>query len=151
MNELIPVDISHARILYEWAIDSVTRLNSVNENDIDFRDHLIWLKDKINSKSAYHYILMIDDSFSGQIRFDYLKDYYIISFSIDANYRGKGLGKEIVEMGISKIRNLDCQAQFKALVLPANKASNHIFEKLKFKKDTEIVLNSKTFNQYTLD
>ena len=66
----------------------------------------------------------------GQIRFDVEENIAHIGFLIDSNYRGLGLGKQLIELGIRQfIRDSSRKVTFQAAVKPENIASHHTFQK----------------------
>lgn len=117
-----------ALIVYKWAMDPIVRANSINPEGFSFDKHLQWFKEKINNYDTLYFILEQDFPL-GQIRFDNSEQGWIISFLIDENFRGLGLGLEIVKKGIGAA----CKNKFIAYVKENNISSNKIFEKLNFK------------------
>lgn len=119
--------LSDALIVYKWAMDPTVRSNSIYSDKFSFSEHLQWFKEKINHSNTLYFI-MEQDFPLGQIRFDFSVEGWIISFLIDENFRGLGLGLEIVKRGI-EVSNKEA---YIAYVKENNFSSNKIFEKLNF-------------------
>ena len=120
----------NSQLLFKWANDPERIKNSFNENPIDWNTHIKWFSKKSSSIRTKIFILFKEEIPIGQIRFDFDGWYWEIDYSIDNNYRGKGYGKAIVQLGIKKMHNANI---FKARVKDFNLASKKIFMDLKFK------------------
>ncbi len=90
-----------------------------------------WFKKKIEDKSSIFFIVELNDVPVGLVRFDIENESATIGVSIDKEYRGKGLGGEIIKIGI--------QSYFKendfpilASIKKENLASVRSFEKAGF-------------------
>ena len=95
-----------AGLLFEWANDPATRQNAINTESIKWEDHLMWLTQKLNSKTTKIYIALDHDKTPcGQIRFDRSNDSGVIDFYIASDFRGKNLGKKLLIEGSQKIFN----------------------------------------------
>lgn len=122
-------------LLFIWANDIQVRENSFNSEKILYEDHLVWFNNKINCDKCVIFILYFDEIPVGQVRIDIENDSGLISYSIDRNYRGKGLSIAMLsklEMEINKseksIRKLVGKVKF------TNIASQKVFENLKYRK-----------------
>jgi len=124
--ELLECNISHAEILFRWANDLDVRKNAFNQKTIEWSEHVEWLSKKLASPSTLLYILKIDDTCIGQIRFD-LNDQeeWVIDYSIDQLYRGRGYGKLIIQFGLETI--MKSGKNVIAHVKSNNLASIHVF------------------------
>ena len=65
----------------------------------------------------------------GQIRFDLFKREWEVDYAIIEKFRGMGLGKKIIKMGIEKLDKSTCMV---AKVNFINSPSNKIFKSLNF-------------------
>lgn len=120
--------IDDALLLFNWVNDEAVRLNSINQEAILWENHLKWLTSKLNSNYSFIYILTDGKEDYGQIRIDKDSNWWMIDYSIDVNYRGKGFGTLIVNLLVEKNKNLN----FKAFVKQNNLSSIHVFVKLGF-------------------
>lgn len=131
--ELIDCNISHAEQISNWANDLDVRKNAFNSNPIEWADHVKWFEKKLASQSTKLYILKKNEDLIGQIRFDLNEHHnWLIDYSIDKNFRGQGLGKLIIQLGIEKIKaySHDIIAEVKV----DNIASIQVFSALGFRQ-----------------
>jgi RimJ/RimL family protein N-acetyltransferase len=128
--ELCLAKFDDAKLFFEWANDKAVRSNSLNVETILWEEHLKWFKNKLQSQSKI-YLLLKDMIPVGQIRFDLIDKFWIVDYSIDEKFRGKGLGKIIVELAIKKFNEGDI---IKAIVKYDNVSSLKVFQKLGFEE-----------------
>lgn len=124
-------DIKDAELLFNWANEINVRTNSINQEPIIWENHLKWFSKKLNDSETKILILISEDKLLGQIRIDLVDSYWNIDYSIDNQFRGKGLGKEIVKLVLNKYEDY----KFKATVKKQNKASIKVFANLGFQKE----------------
>ena len=120
-----------AKLLFQWANDHAVRQSALNNDPIEWESHLKWLKSKLNSPFTRIFILYQGKLPLGQIRFDYNIDTWEIDYSVDQQFRGKGLGKKMVELAISEFES---PCLVKAKVKKQNVASLKVFQKLGFEQ-----------------
>ena len=123
-------DIQDAELLYNWANEINVRVISINQEPIIWENHLKWFTKKLNDSETKFLILTSEGNLLGQIRIDLIDSYWNIDYSIDNEFRGEGLGKEIVRLLINKFESY----KFKATVKKTNKASINVFVNLGFKE-----------------
>jgi RimJ/RimL family protein N-acetyltransferase len=123
-------DVEDSKLLFNWANEINVRRNSINQEPIIWENHLKWFTKKLNDSETKFLILTSEGNLLGQIRIDLIDCYWNIDYSIDNEFRGKGLGKEIVRQLINKFKSY----KFKATVKKTNKASINVFVNLGFKK-----------------
>lgn len=124
------------QLLFNWANDPKTRENAFSQDLIKWEDHVKWFNSKISSDRCRIYILEFNSIPAGQIRFDKNEqEELIISYSIDEELRGKGLGRKIIELGLMEITGWG--NSIKALVKKNNPASIRVFETLGFLKNED--------------
>jgi RimJ/RimL family protein N-acetyltransferase len=124
-------EINDAELLFNWANDSSVRINSINQEPIIWENHLKWFISKLKSEATKILILQLNDCPLGQIRIDLDKEFWIIDYSIDNQFRGNGLGKEIVRLLLKNFENY----KFKAIVKKENHPSIGVFNNLGFNKE----------------
>jgi UDP-2,4-diacetamido-2,4,6-trideoxy-beta-L-altropyranose hydrolase len=117
--------------LYSWVNDPLVRMNSLNNNFVAIEEHQKWFQNYLDSPSSLIYILEFDDLKVGQVRFDLRDEMWHIDYSIDSKFRGLGLGRRIIEIGLKKMVSHD-KRKYVALVKETNKKSQRIFESLGF-------------------
>lgn len=124
-------------LYFNWANDRSVRVNAINQGEIPYDNHCIWFESKLTSENSKLYVLTKNNEIAvGQIRFDITGEDAIISYSIDSNWRGFGLGKVLVEYGIRMLKNENILnlKNILAEVKTINIASLKVFKALKFKE-----------------
>lgn len=157
-------------LFFNWVNDKLVRQNAINKEKVKWENHITWFKNKILSQDTYIYILEQDCTPIGQIRFDKEQDGFLIDYSIDKKFRGKGFGQKILIQSLQKIHEAEGKnITIKATVLKSNIGSQKVFTKVGFNEDndasnnlyvhyklkgplkTYIILSSKQWNQSTVD
>jgi spore coat polysaccharide biosynthesis predicted glycosyltransferase SpsG/RimJ/RimL family protein N-acetyltransferase len=129
--KLRSANFSDSEKLYSWVNDPLVRMNSFNNDFVAIEVHQKWFQSYLDSPSSLIYILEFDDLTIGQVRFDLRDEMWHIDYSIDSKFRGLGLGRRIVEMGLKEMASRD-NRRYVALVRETNKKSQRIFESLGF-------------------
>ena len=124
-------EIKDVELLFNWVNEINVRKNSINQEPIIWVNHLKWFTKKLNDSETKFLILTSEDKLLGQIRIDLIDCFWNINYSIDYQFRGNGLGKDIVRLLINKYEDY----KFKATVKKQNKASIKVFTNLGFKKE----------------
>lgn len=88
---------SHCDLLYKWANDDEVRKNSFNSDQISYDTHVKWFEGKLRSSSSYIFIGFIDSTPVGQVRMEIDGLSGVISYSIDKEWRGNGLGNVFLQ------------------------------------------------------
>jgi len=123
-----------AKLLWLWANDPATRKNTFHPQNIKWKEHINWFHNSLNSKNTRIWILEYNDEQVGQIRYDRVNNIKAeIDFSIDRNFRGKGLGTRILMMtAIRACESLKVKL-LEGIVLEFNKSSRRAFVKANYK------------------
>lgn len=116
--------------LFKWANDEDVRQNAFNSAPIPWEQHKEWFSKKISDINTKIFILELENTPVGQVRFEKESDYWKIDYSIKKEFRGKGFGKIILEKSIPEINGT-----LKAWVKIENVGSIKVFEKLGFRKE----------------
>lgn len=132
---LRPSNIDDLRLYFDWANDKVVRQNAFNSNPIEWKNHVGWFSRKINSKRDKLFVLEYQGTPIGQIRFDFQleENSFYIDYSLDSNFRGRGLGKILLKQGINQMKGARLIAEVKI----SNQKSRLVFEKIGFQKHRE--------------
>jgi spore coat polysaccharide biosynthesis protein SpsF len=128
MVMLRPAQKSDSKLLYDWANETDVRNMSIDSNAIEWKDHIHWFERKITDPHTRIFIMIENGKEIGQIRMENKNSEWLIGYSIAEEYRGKGYGKKIIELGLKEIRT----GIFVALVKINNTASVKIFSGLNF-------------------
>ncbi|WP_428236149.1 UDP-2,4-diacetamido-2,4,6-trideoxy-beta-L-altropyranose hydrolase [Gracilimonas sp.] len=128
-------DIDDMEQYFKWANDESVRANAFNTEDIPWNDHVTWFKKKLSNNHSRMYIFEIDDRGVGQVRFDKEnEEVWDIDYMLDEDFRGFGLGSEIIDRGLKKLIFEEKRVKVQALVKTDNIPSEKVFEDLNFKK-----------------
>ena len=98
------VSYSDMDLLYEWANDSDTRLNSFSSAAIPYEVHTQWFKDKLDSDSVLLLIYHHGDENIGQVRIELSADTARLSCSISPSHRSKGYGYKMLLLAEEKVK-----------------------------------------------
>lgn len=120
-------------LLFNWSNDRDVRANAIHQEPIQMDGHKKWFKTKLQDDDSYIFIFSDDQGPVGQVRFD-LNDQckFEIDYSVDKNSRGKGYGKQLIAIGIDRIRRSGRNEAIIAKVFSHNKASIAVFDGLGF-------------------
>lgn len=120
-------------LYYDWVNDKAVRDNSFNSGAINLVDHSNWFLNTIKSESSIMYLFFLERVPVGQVRFILNGQIALVNYSIDKNYRGRGLSSIIINNSIAKLRNTHSQIKtIQAELKPENLASIRAFQKNKF-------------------
>jgi spore coat polysaccharide biosynthesis predicted glycosyltransferase SpsG/GNAT superfamily N-acetyltransferase len=120
-----------------WANNPEVRQNSFSPEPISEASHVKWFSRRIGAPDCC--LLVVSDfagNAVGQVRFDFNEDKggWVIDFSIDSRWRGKGIGKASLTEALNWMHHYyPNQLVVFAEVLELNPASKKIFEALEFK------------------
>lgn len=118
---------------FHWANEAETRKQAIHPDFIEPETHRQWFNRKIHSPKDFLFIFEQDGHPVGQVRFEAEADQYVISFSVDVNFRGKGLGNILIKMALEALQQaLGKRPKVKAYVKPANIASLQVFRQNSF-------------------
>jgi UDP-2,4-diacetamido-2,4,6-trideoxy-beta-L-altropyranose hydrolase len=95
---LRPATRTDARLLWEWRNDPVVRRHSFSSDEVRWDEHCAWLARKLASADHRLWILESGHGPVGQIRYERTDEWAEISFSVAAEFRGRGLGQRLLEL-----------------------------------------------------
>lgn len=101
-------------LLFTWANDPVTRQNAFHTESIPYETHKVWFAKMLADKDTLCYILYGKNNVArqeenqeqhalGQIRLAVEGNIALISYSIDALWRGKGFGTQMLLLAEEKL------------------------------------------------
>ncbi|MCF2503355.1 UDP-2,4-diacetamido-2,4,6-trideoxy-beta-L-altropyranose hydrolase [Dyadobacter sp. CY107] len=137
--QLRRVTSEDAELTFQWASDEKVRQYSLNKNTIQFNDHAAWLSGKLTDPKCIFYIALFYGKPVGSIRFDLRGEEAVISYLLDPDYHGQGLGAVMLKKGILSV----CEAsenniqRISGIVMPDNISSCKTFERFGFEKALE--------------
>ncbi len=128
------------------------RLNSVNQTQIKWQDHLQWYKERINDNNCFFLLAFNgNDEFVGQVRFDIKLNYAVISISLDKKFRGKGLSSPLlIKSSFQCLKEKPKVKSILAYIRPANTPSIKAFASAAYLFSHEEIINEEKFLVYKL-
>jgi RimJ/RimL family protein N-acetyltransferase len=136
--------INDIEILFKWANEEGVRNNALNKSPIKWEQHVKWFNEKLLNRNTVIWIFLLNNIPIGQIRLDYTENEWVIDYSVDKYFRGKGFGSKM----ISEIINKNKYIPLVGIVKKENVASRRIFEKLKFIKVENNTSEGNILNKY---
>lgn len=135
-NLLRDANFKDFELAFRWANNSEIRKFSFRKEKIKLEDHVKWFLNKLNNPNCKYYILEVQGVAAGSIRFDLEKsNNALVSYLLDPNFFGKGLGSQLLSDGVSRLKIDFPQVEYiSGYVMPENIASIKIFNRLGFKE-----------------
>lgn len=128
-------NLQDSKMIFNWRNEPDVRINSLHTERIMYDTHLKWFQKRLLSNESHIYICMKGETPIGQIRIDYEENKGEISYSIASEYRGKGYGKNMLELLEDKEREQGRIEILFGIVKRNNLASQKCFEKLGYHKE----------------
>ncbi|WOI24023.1 GNAT family N-acetyltransferase [Nonlabens ulvanivorans] len=129
--------LNDVQTTFNWASNPAIRSFSFNQNKILLKDHIKWFNNKLCDYNCEYFIAYDGINKVGSIRFDITNNNALLSYLIDPEFHGKGFGTQILKDGIMKLKNIRSDVDIiSGFVIPENKASVYIFNKLQFDVET---------------
>lgn len=98
------------KLVYSLSNDPIVRMNSFNQNQIEYGNHCKWFSKILTDKNTLFFIVFSDETeeeFIGQIRFNRKSEDSldcVISLSITEAFRGKHIASLFIELGIEELK-----------------------------------------------
>lgn len=129
-RSLRPVTAKDAKLLFDWTNEAETRKNSFSSEPVLWENHVQWLDKKLADKNCLFFIMMLNGNPVGTVRLDMDEEGKTgtISYSIDKQFRGMGLGGRILALVEEKAKEAGLHSLVGG-VKPENKASGKCFLK----------------------
>ncbi|WP_160143665.1 UDP-2,4-diacetamido-2,4,6-trideoxy-beta-L-altropyranose hydrolase [Chryseolinea soli] len=86
--------------VFEWANDPELRRQSFSTQAVSLENHTKWFTGKLADPATELYIVEYKHLPVAQVRFDVKLEATIISYSIDARYRGRGWGQPVLQLAL---------------------------------------------------
>lgn len=126
---LRPTRLDDAALLFAWANEPSTRRASLSAAPVPWEGHVAWLEARLSDPAHALFVLEQAGQPLGQVRFADEGAHWRLSYGLDLRARGRGLGRQLVEQGVSAIAGRG-PARVLAEVKADNLASLHTFRKL---------------------
>ena len=127
------LNVNNKKLLFKWANLKTVIKNSLSKKKIKKKDHDIWFKKKLKSKTDIIKIINLGDLPIGIIRLEKKDKNYFISYLIAPKYRKKGNAYKGLKFFLVFLKKRKKPKKVFALVKEDNSPSIKIFKKLKFK------------------
>ena len=128
-TSLREAEAKDCELIFTWANDRAVRINSNFPEPIIWENHKAWFQKRLNSRTTKIFIFQNFHGQSiGQLRLENIEGNWLINYSLDINYRGLGIGKEIVKLALLEIPD----GVFRAQVKKENISSSKVFKSLGF-------------------
>lgn len=121
-------------MLFEWANDSLTRLNSINSSQIALTSHKNWLAERLSEPlKSQIFIISLNKIPIGQVRFDKTHSgLWALDYSLAQFYRGKKLAKAMLYVALDRLGAVCNDAIVTAQVKKTNVSSCAVIQSLGF-------------------
>ena len=126
------VRVEDALQLWKLANNKEVRKNSFESGPIPYEQHVTWLKEKLASKASLIYVLDVSGVLVAQIRYDKKDGIAEIDYAVIPGFRGKGIGRKILQMTWKSASRKLGVKQVRGIVKANNKASIFSFFKAGF-------------------
>jgi UDP-2,4-diacetamido-2,4,6-trideoxy-beta-L-altropyranose hydrolase len=121
-------------LLLEWANDATTRRYSFGRGVIGADDHHRWFGERV--RNTRDFVLLIGETDEGvalgTVRFDRTSAGWRLNYSLGAPYRGRGLGRRMLELALQRLAQSHAADWVCGRVMAANAASHRVFRGLGF-------------------
>lgn len=115
-------------LLFEWANELSVRKNSFSTEEITYEEHQRWYSELLERKDSRQYIYVFDGEDVGQARITIHGEEAEIGYSICAERRGMGHGKNLLQLLYNQVRKDFPEVEkLVAKVKPGNIASQRAF------------------------
>ena len=135
--DLQPAKPKDLEITFKWATSPAVRAFSFSQEEITYEEHKSWFSQKLKSRETLFLIAWYKNKPVGSVRFDDIKNKPVISYLIDPDYHGLGLGSTVLKKGVEVLKRVQpSTACVEGMVLAQNIPSIKIFERLGYEKET---------------
>lgn len=141
-------DMTDMERVFNLSNDDFVRKNSINKSKILWENHVQWFSEKIkNAREPFYIFEDKAGNFVAQVRFNKENEEFVISVSLEKNFRGKGLAAHIIKTASEKFGKYPLSAYIKKNNIPSVKA----FIKAGYVFVEEKVINNEIYNKYILN
>jgi UDP-2,4-diacetamido-2,4,6-trideoxy-beta-L-altropyranose hydrolase len=127
------------QLLFDWANDPEVRKHSFNPAPIPLEMHQHWFSSKLQDPDCLIFISLVAGKPAGMIRYDIKEKQATISYLLNKEFRGKGLGSWVLAAGTAALQqNWPDVELLIGHVQPSNLASVISFRKAGFTQTVDI-------------
>ncbi|MDA8105320.1 MAG: bifunctional UDP-2,4-diacetamido-2,4,6-trideoxy-beta-L-altropyranose hydrolase/GNAT family N-acetyltransferase [Nitrospiraceae bacterium] len=144
-------EVKDMSAVFELSNDPEIRRNSFHEEGIGLDDHRLWFAGKLSSTDCVFLVAEAAGVFIGQVRFDVTGEEAVISLGIGSDFRGLGLGQDILQKAIVHLKaHLPAVTMIRAYIKVENFLSVKFFERARFRFVRKRVLHNQNALEYVL-
>ena len=149
--QLQPATEADFELLWQWANDPVTRANSFDSSPIPWEQHKGWCCAKLEDPLCRLWVVENPSSGKvGVVRFDAVGSEATVSVSLAPQARGQGYGSRIIAAACQQLFQSSGTKLVRALIKPENKASIRAFERARFLRGEDTMVNRQAAQEYLL-
>ena len=123
---------SDLRPIFELSNQPSVRDSSFNSDPIAWADHVRWFAEATTDSNCGFYIAEIGGALAGQLRFNRQEEQAVVSISVDARFRGEGVGVALFQQGLADFMLTHPVQKIIAKIKKRNKPSITFFQRLGF-------------------
>jgi ribosomal protein S18 acetylase RimI-like enzyme len=105
---LRPADADDEQLFLTWRNDPLTVKNSGNSQPVSPEEHGAWFKAALADSGRLLFVAESEGNAVGMVRADKEGTGWVLSWSVDAGMRGRGLGARMVAMLVEKLGKTVC-------------------------------------------
>jgi UDP-2,4-diacetamido-2,4,6-trideoxy-beta-L-altropyranose hydrolase len=130
-------DAGDEQLILDWANETSARANAFNPRPIDPDAHRHWFAARLADASACCLLLLESANAVpvAQVRFDRMASGWEISYSVDAAFRGWGVGRRALSLAFDELARRHGPSPLTARVMLHNPASVAVFDQLDFARE----------------
>ena len=137
-------------LLFQWVNDPDSRVSSTSGELITWDQHVTWFLNMLNSQNHWAYILQKNNEPCGIIRFQSSNGENTLSYSIAPQFRGLGLSKILLELGLKMFAGESGNHKVSGLISKENTKSQKAFLRVGFKEVGNVTVGKRIFKKYCL-
>jgi spore coat polysaccharide biosynthesis protein SpsF len=128
-----------------WTVnnDPSVRAQAIHDEDIPWELHDRWFNDRLSRQDSRILIGLDQHVPVGVVRFDVLDREAIVAIAVQAEHRGRGIGKGLIRLVTAHALNRPDVAVAVAYVRPENTASQRAFTGCGFSYAREVSIDGK--------
>ena len=107
------VKIDDISFIYNLRNDRLTRLSSLNNKKISFKNHKIWFLKNWNS---FFYLFLVKNKSAGYIKLKKKNNIFLLNYALHNHYRGKKYSHKMILLLIYKLEQQLKNIHIKAIV-----------------------------------
>jgi UDP-2,4-diacetamido-2,4,6-trideoxy-beta-L-altropyranose hydrolase len=126
---------SDRQLLFEWAVDPVTRAASFHSDAISWEGHSRWFAERLQDP---HSAIYIGENAAheavGVVRFQIEGENALLSVNVAPKFRGEGWSRELIAFSTRSLVRARAVRRIEAFVKPENQVSIRLFEASGFRQ-----------------